>query len=56
MLSNYSRLNDLKLNLKENSIKAYYQKSELIKDIIKTELNFEQRKHIEIIEISVEIL
>ena len=46
----------MNLNLKENSIMAYLQKADFIKKIIKEELNFEERKAIEFINASTEII
>ena len=46
----------MKLNLKENSIMAYLKKADFIKKIIKEELDFEERKAIEVINVSTEII
>ena len=46
----------MKLNLKENSVMAYLEKAEFIKKIIKKELNFEDRKALEFIQVSTEMI
>ena len=49
LIKDFDKLKELNLNFEENSIMAYIEKSELIKKIIKEELNFDKRKYLEFI-------
>ena len=44
------------MNFEENSIIRSIEKSEFLREEIKKELNFDQRKYIEFIQVSIDIL
>ena len=56
MMKNYVRLKELNLNQEENSMIQYIMKSDFIRKIIKKEINFDDRKFTEFIQVSSEIL
>ena len=56
LAKNFDKLSEYKLNLEENSIISYIEKSEFFRNLIKKELNFDSRKYTEFIQVSIEIL
>ena len=56
LAKNFDKLSQYKLNLEENSIISYIEKSEFFRNLIKKELNFDLRKYTEFIQVSIEIL
>ena len=55
-MKDYFRLKQMKLNQEENYLIKYIVKSDFIRNIIKEEIIFEERKFNEFIEISSEVL
>ena len=55
-MKDYLRLKEMNLNQEENYLIQYIIKSDFIRNIIKKEVNFEERKFNEFIEISSEVL
>ena len=55
MIKNYIKLKRLCLDSEYNSIMEYITKNNLLRRVIKEELNFEERKFLEFIQVSVEI-
>ena len=55
-MKEYVRLKELNLNKEENSKIQYIMKSDFIRKIIKKEINFDDRKFTEFIQVSSEIL
>ena len=56
LAKSFDKLAEYKLNLEENSIISYIEKSEFFRNLIKKELNFDSRKYTEFIQVSIEIL